>query len=97
MRLRLTRHATLELDYAGRRLLVDPMLDPAGARGPVEDTPNDRRNPLVECAEQAESSAERAEVGLVAHLHEDHLDDTAVALLAGDRPVVCQPADLQTL
>ena len=97
MRLRLIRHATLELDYAGRRLLVDPMLDPAGARGPVEDTPNDRRNPLVELPEPAEAIAERAEVVLVTHLHEDHLDDTAVALLAGDRPVVCQPPDLKTL
>ena len=53
VRLRLIRHATLELDYAGRRLLLDPMLDPAGARGPVANTPNDRRNPLVELPEQA--------------------------------------------
>jgi L-ascorbate metabolism protein UlaG (beta-lactamase superfamily) len=97
MRLRLIRHATLELDYAGRRLLVDPMLDPAGAREPVENTPNDRRNPLVELPEPAEAVAERAEVVLVTHLHEDHLDDTAVALLAGDRPVVCQPPDADTL
>ncbi len=97
MRLRLIRHATLELDYAGRRLLVDPMLDPAGARGPVENTPNDRRNPLVELPEPAEAIAGRAEVVLVTHLHEDHLDDTAVELLAGDRPVVCQPPDVETL
>src|SRR6476619_3501968 len=97
MRLRLIRHATLELDYAGLHLLVDPMLDPAGARGPVENTPNDRRNPLVELPEPAEAIAGRAEVVLVTHLHADHLDDTAVTLLAGDRPVVCQPPDVGTL
>jgi L-ascorbate metabolism protein UlaG (beta-lactamase superfamily) len=97
MRLRLIRHATLELDYAGLRLLVDPMLDPAGAREPVEQTENDRRNPLVELPEPPEAIAERAEVMLVTHLHEDHLDDTAVALLAGDRPVLCQPEDAETL
>jgi L-ascorbate metabolism protein UlaG (beta-lactamase superfamily) len=97
MRLRLIRHATLELDYGGRRLLVDPMLDPAGARGPVANTPNDRRNPLVELPEPAEEVAARAEVLLVTHLHADHLDDTAVALLQGDRPVLCQPEDAETL
>ena len=35
MRLRLIRHATLELDYAGRRLLLDPMLDPGGRAAAV--------------------------------------------------------------
>jgi L-ascorbate metabolism protein UlaG (beta-lactamase superfamily) len=97
VRLRLIRHATLELEYGGRRLLVDPMLDPAGARGPVANTPNDRRNPLVELPEPAEAIAERAELLLVTHLHADHLDDTAVALLAGDRPLLCQPEDAETL
>jgi L-ascorbate metabolism protein UlaG (beta-lactamase superfamily) len=97
MRLRLIRHATLELDYGGRCLLVDPMLDPAGARGPVANTPNERRNPLVELPEAAEAIAGRAEIVLVTHLHADHLDDTAVALLAGDRPVLAQPEDADTL
>ena len=38
MRLRLIRNATLHVWLAGKCLLVDPMLDPAGARPPVEDT-----------------------------------------------------------
>ena len=97
MRLRLIRHATLELDYGGRRLLVDPMLDPAEARGPVANTPNDRRNPLVELPEPAADVAARAEIVLVTHLHADHLDDTAVELLQGDRPVLCQPEDAEAL
>ena len=59
------------------------MLDPAGARPAVPNTPNDRRNPLVELPEPAEAIAERADVLLVTHLHADHLDETAVALLAG--------------
>ena len=54
MRLRLIRHATLLVKPAGRCVLVDPMLDPAGARPPVADTPNPRRNPLVELPEPAE-------------------------------------------
>ena len=47
MRLRLIRHATLLLEYSGRKLLVDPMLDDVEARGPIEESPNPRRNPLV--------------------------------------------------
>jgi L-ascorbate metabolism protein UlaG (beta-lactamase superfamily) len=97
VRLRLIRHATLQLDYAGRRLLVDPMLDPAGARGAVPDTPNDRRNPLVDLPEPAEAIVTGVEALLVTHLHADHLDETAVALLAGDRPVLAQPPDAETL
>lgn len=93
MRLRLIRHATLELDYGGRRLLVDPMLDPAEARGPVANTPNDRRNPLVELPEPAADVAARAEMVLVTHLHADHLDDTAVATLEPRLPLGCQPPD----
>ena len=97
MRLRLIRNATLALECAGRRLLVDPMLDPAGARDPVPNTPNDRRNPLVELPEPAEAVVAGVEAVIVTHLHADHLDDTAVGLLAGARPVLSQPPDAATL
>ena len=63
----------------------------------MANTPNDRRNPLVELPEPAEDVAARAEIVLVTHLHADHLDDTAVELLAGDRPVLCQPEDAEAL
>jgi L-ascorbate metabolism protein UlaG (beta-lactamase superfamily) len=97
MRLRLIRNATLRIDYAGQRLLLDPMLDPAGARGPVANTPNDRRNPLVELPEPAEAIADGVDALLVTHLHADHLDETAVGLLAGELPVLAQPPDAGTL
>jgi len=93
MRLRLIRHATLLVELAGQRLLVDPMLDPAGARPPVAGTANARRNPLCELPEPAEVIARRQHAVLVTHLHADHLDDTAVDLLAKDVPVLCQPPD----
>jgi L-ascorbate metabolism protein UlaG (beta-lactamase superfamily) len=93
MRLRLIRHATLLAGVGGRRLLVDPQLDPAGARPAVERTPNDRRNPLVELPEPAEVVVGNLDAVLVTHLHDDHLDDTAVDLLAKDLPVLCQPPD----
>jgi L-ascorbate metabolism protein UlaG (beta-lactamase superfamily) len=47
MNLTLVRHAALLVETGGARLLVDPMLDPAGARPAIEATPEPRRNPLV--------------------------------------------------
>ena len=97
MRLRLIRNATLAVKVAERYLLVDPMLDPQGARPPVEDTTDERRNPVVELPEPAEVVAHGVDAVLVTHLHRDHLDDTAVELLRGDVPVLCQPPDAATL
>jgi L-ascorbate metabolism protein UlaG (beta-lactamase superfamily) len=97
MRLRLIRHATLLVELAGRRLLVDPMLDPTGARPPVANTPNERRNPLVDLPTAAEAIARQADALLVTHLHADHLDETAVRLLAGTTPVLAQPEDALSL
>jgi L-ascorbate metabolism protein UlaG (beta-lactamase superfamily) len=97
MRLRLIRNATLAVQIAGRHLLVDPMLDPAGARPPVENTPNPARNPLCELPEPAEVVVQGLHGILVTHLHRDHLDDTAIELLPPDVPVFCQPEDAETL
>jgi L-ascorbate metabolism protein UlaG (beta-lactamase superfamily) len=97
MRLQLIRHATLLVELAGRRLLIDPMFDPAGLRPPVANTANDRRNPLVDLPMSPEEVAGQADAVLVTHLHADHLDDTAVRLLATTTPVLSQPEDVAAL
>jgi L-ascorbate metabolism protein UlaG (beta-lactamase superfamily) len=97
VRLRLIRHATLVARVADRTLLVDPMLDPAGARPPVENTPNPVRNPLVELPEPAEVVVQGIDAVLVTHLHQDHLDGTAIRLLPKDVPLFCAPGDAETL
>jgi L-ascorbate metabolism protein UlaG (beta-lactamase superfamily) len=48
VRVRFIRHATLVFEAGGVSVLVDPMLGPAGAAEPVANTPNGRRNPLVD-------------------------------------------------
>jgi L-ascorbate metabolism protein UlaG (beta-lactamase superfamily) len=97
MQLRLIRHATLLVGLAGRRILVDPMLDPAGAVGPVPGTPNQRRNPLVELPEPPEVAASGLHGVLVTHLHADHFDDAAADLLDKALPLFCQPPDESAL
>ena len=97
MNITLVRSATLILETAAGRLLVDPMLDPAGARPPIEDTANPVRNPTVELPLRAEEVVRNLDAVLVTHCHEDHLDDTAVRLLPRDAPVFCQPEDEERL
>jgi L-ascorbate metabolism protein UlaG (beta-lactamase superfamily) len=93
MDLTLVRNATLLVDTGGRRLLVDPSLDPAGARPPIPNTAEPRRNPLVELPLAASAVASGPDAVLVTHLHADHLDDTAVATLEPRVPLACQPVD----
>ena len=69
------------------------MLDPAGARPPVEKTPHPRRNPLCELPEPPELLVRNLDAVVVTHLHADHLDELAVELLAKDLPVLAQPPD----
>lgn len=97
MRLRLIRHATLIVELAGRRLLVDPMLDPPEARPAVTGTANERRNPLVALPVPANRAVEGIDAVLLTHLHGDHLDETAIDLLPAGPPVVCQPEDEEAL
>jgi L-ascorbate metabolism protein UlaG (beta-lactamase superfamily) len=97
VRLRLIRNATVLLRTGGRTFLVDPMLDPAGARPPVENTPNPRRNPLVELPEPAEVVVQGIDAIVVTHLHQDHLDRTAIERLPKDVPLFCAPGDTDRL
>jgi L-ascorbate metabolism protein UlaG (beta-lactamase superfamily) len=93
MRITLVRSATIVLDVDGRRILVDPMLDPAGARPPIAGTANPVPNPTVELPLPAEDVVRGLDAVLVTHRHKDHLDETAERLLPRDVPVFCQPDD----
>ena len=93
MRITLVRNATLVLELAGRRILVEPMLDAAGARPSIEQTANPVRNPTVELPFAAEEVVAGLDAILVTHCHKDHFDETAERLLPRDVPVFCQPED----
>jgi L-ascorbate metabolism protein UlaG (beta-lactamase superfamily) len=93
MRLTLIRNATVILELAGRRVLVDPMLDDAGARPPVENTSNPVRNPTVPLPFPAEEVVRGVDAVVVTHRHRDHLDARGEELTPRDVPVFCQPED----
>jgi L-ascorbate metabolism protein UlaG (beta-lactamase superfamily) len=96
-RLTLIRNATVILELEGQRLLIDPMLDEAGARPAVENTENVRRNPLVPLPLPVEEIVATLDAILVTHLHRDHFDDGAVRHLPRDVPLYCQPEDEERL
>jgi L-ascorbate metabolism protein UlaG (beta-lactamase superfamily) len=94
VRITLVRHATLLVELGGLRLLVDPMLDPAGARPAIPNTANELPNPLVELPFDPLPGVDAV---LVTHLHQDHFDATAADRLPQHVPVFCQPEDELTL
>lgn len=93
MRLQTVRNATLLVELAGRRLLVDPALDTPEARPPVEGTPNPRRNPLVALPQPPNRYVEGIDAALITHTHSDHLDATGIELLPWGLPLLVQPED----
>lgn len=97
MRVTLWRHATLGIEMAGRRLILDPMLDPPAARGPVRGTPRERPNPLVPLPASAEDVVAGVEAVLVTHTHVDHLDAAGVMSLPRGLPWFVQPEDMADL
>ncbi len=96
MRLTLVRHATILIDMAGTRILIDPAFDPAGSQPPVDGTPNPVPNPLVELPAAPEQLLHGVDAVIVTHLHQDHLDATAGNLIRG-LDVYCQPSDVPRL
>jgi L-ascorbate metabolism protein UlaG (beta-lactamase superfamily) len=97
MRLTLVRHATLLLETSLGRVLVDPMLGAARTTPPVENTPNPARNPLVELPVPAQEVVRDVDLCIVTHLHGDHFDDAADALLPRDLPILTQPESAEAL
>ena len=96
MEIQLLRHATLIVTFAGRRLLVDPMLSPEGSLEPVPNaTPETRipMRPLPFDPEELGALLDGIDAVLVTHTHRDHWDGAAAERIPHDRTVFCQSTD----
>jgi L-ascorbate metabolism protein UlaG (beta-lactamase superfamily) len=90
MKIKQVRNATLLIEYAGVRFLVDPMLAPKGAYPGFEGTANSHlRNPLVDLIVPMDEIVD-VDAVIVTHTHPDHWDDAAVARVPKDLPLFAQ-------
>lgn len=92
MNLQLIRHATMWLEYAGVKFLIDPMFSDAGANPPIVNTANPRRNPLVPLPLPL-AEIGQPDVVIVTHLHGDHWDGAASEAIPKSTQILCQPGD----
>lgn len=90
MKLQLIRNATLRLTYARQQILIDPYL---AEKHSLPSYSGRSQNPLVELPMSPEMVIAGAELVLISHLHTDHFDATAQALLPKTVSLFCQPGD----
>jgi len=87
------RNATFIFNYAGKKILVDPMFAEKGLYPGFPGTPNsEMRNPLVPMPVKPESLLD-VDVVLVSHLHPDHWDEVAVNTLPKEIKILAQNDD----
>lgn len=94
MQIQLIRSATLRIDYAQQRFLIDPYLAPQHT---MPSYSGRSPNPLVTLPFSAQEVIDGIDMVLISHLHSDHFDPTAQQLLAADQSMVCQPGDAEEL
>ncbi|MFQ5941960.1 MAG: MBL fold metallo-hydrolase [Anaerolineales bacterium] len=100
MRVELIRHATLLVELGASSYLVDPMLSPAEAWDPVNNSANPKRNPMVELPisqDELEDTLDALAAVFVTHIHADHWDDPAKEQLNKGIQVFCQPNDVDSI
>jgi L-ascorbate metabolism protein UlaG (beta-lactamase superfamily) len=86
------RNATLVIQYAGKRFLIDPLLAEQGAYPGFAGTANSHlANPLVGLPVALEQLLE-VDAVIVTHLHADHWDEAARRLVPRGLPLFAQNA-----
>ena len=94
------RHATMVVKINNVKFLIDPMLSPKDELDPVQNCGNQIRFPIVELPitiEKLNNIINEADAIVVTHIHRDHWDITAQKLISKNKPIFCQPVDLEKI
>ena len=94
MEIQLIRNATLRVRYGGRLFVIDPFLADKHSRPSYTGK---SPNPLVDLPMRPEEVIAGAEMVVVSHLHSDHFDPAAQALLPKETLIFCQSVDEASL
>ncbi|RZO10761.1 MBL fold metallo-hydrolase [Pseudomonas moorei] len=90
MQIQQVRHATLIINYAGIKFLIDPMLAEKDSQPGFEGTANSHlRNPTVALPWPMERILD-VDAVIVTHSHPDHWDEAAKALVPKHLPMFVQ-------
>ncbi|MFP3844927.1 MBL fold metallo-hydrolase [Priestia filamentosa] len=97
MDIKLIRQATLVVQYADKKFLIDPMLADKGTYPPLgpatgfPDAPRqDQNNPLVSLPTSIDNIISNLDAVIVTHLHLDHWDDSAIKALPKEIKIFAQ-------
>jgi L-ascorbate metabolism protein UlaG (beta-lactamase superfamily) len=88
--IQLIRNATLVIQYAGKKILVDPMFFPKDSFNPFAGK---AKNPTVELTIPVDDIIKDVDLVLVTHTHTDHFDQVAAKVLNKSVKLINQPAD----
>ncbi|MBW7475279.1 MBL fold metallo-hydrolase [Paenibacillus oenotherae] len=84
MKITQIRNATLVVEYAGKKFLIDPFLADKGTYPPFPNSVRqDQFNPLVSLPTSLDNII-NVDAVIATHLHIDHFDDTAKEMLPKD-------------
>ncbi|WP_163539558.1 MBL fold metallo-hydrolase [Gracilibacillus sp. YIM 98692] len=97
MNIQLIRNATIVVEYAGKKFLIDPMLAEKRtlpAFGPAVGLPEaprqEQNNPLVSLPTSIDNIIQDIDAVIVTHLHPDHWDKEAIEALPKDMKLFSQ-------
>ncbi|MDM5326969.1 MBL fold metallo-hydrolase [Neobacillus sp. CF12] len=85
------RNATIVVEYAGKKFLIDPMLSEKGTYPPFPLLrKNNSNNPLVSLPISIDDIIHNVDAVIVTHLHYDHWDDAAKEALPKEIKIFSQ-------
>ncbi|WP_226659210.1 MBL fold metallo-hydrolase [Pseudalkalibacillus hwajinpoensis] len=90
MNIHFIRNATLVLEYADKKFLIDPFLSEKGAMPPFPNTTNQHlSNPTVGLSTSIQKIID-VDAVIVTHLHPDHFDEKAKEVLSKEITIFAQ-------